>query len=319
MRTPQQPPKYANRPIRSLQSLARALNTSVADLQRIALTASDSYRPAKPILKKDGTYRQPYDAKEPLKTIHRRIKKRFLDKVTFPDYLTGSLKDRSPKSNAKLHIGASIVVCEDISGFFPSTTQLLVFDVWSIFFGFSEDVSKLLSTLCCRNGQLPQGAITSSHLANLVFFKREHKLYSDLQKIGWSYSRYVDDMTISSVHEAERPSLTNVIAKVYGMMSAHGYAPNRTKQEIQRANGPMKVTKLLVNARPALQPMDRKAIRAAVHQLEKNAGDMAPADLKKAMNSASGRVSRLQQLHPAEGEALRSRLRSLRARITKAI
>ena len=318
MRSSQLPPSYPHRPIRQLQNLARVLAVPLPILQSIAATASARYRLAKPIEKPDGSIRQPVDALEPLKNIQRRIKQRILARVIFPDYLTGSLKGKDAKRNAELHKRPRIVLCEDIQGFFPSTTAPLVAAVWRGFFGFSQEVSELLTALTTKDGALPQGATTSSHLANLVFWRREHSLYESLLAEGRSYSRYVDDVSISSVTPMTKEEITRCIARVYGMMFSCGYKPKRQKQEIQRAHMPMRVTKLNVNRRVTLDSRERQAIRAAVYQLEQLAlsGDLA--GVSQVLNSVAGRVNRMGQMHPAEALGLKERLKTLRKALTAA-
>jgi hypothetical protein len=279
----------------------------------VAATANSSYRLAKPITKPDGSIRQPFDALEPLKTIQRRIKERILSNVVFPDYLTGSLKGRDAFKNAELHANSRTVVCEDIAGFFPSTTSALVEKIWSEFFHFSPDVALLLTQLTTKDGALPQGAITSSHLANLAFFKSEHELYVQLQSEGISYSRYVDDITASSMRQLSTIELTKLVSRIYGMMLANGFKAKRTKQEIQRRNCQMKVTKLLVNNKVAIPPKQRQALRAAVYQLERQLADGAQENIQAQLDSLSGRIGRLRKLHPVEGDALRQRLKLARA------
>jgi len=78
----------------------------------------------------------------------------------------------------------------------------------------------------------------------------------------------------------------------------------------------MHVTKLMVNARPALPTSTRQAVRAAVHQLEQRFAQSTDsgitAELKSELNRAAGRVVRLAQFHPAEGRALKVRIGKLR-------
>lgn len=311
-------PKYAFNPVRSLASLSRSLGLSVVELQRIAHAADNLYRNAKPIIKADGSSRQAFDALPSLKNIHRRIQKQFFHRVVFPDYLTGSLKGRDARRNAVLHAGAATVVTEDIKNFFPSTGAPVVYSIWEGFFGFGPEVSKLLTRLTIKDGALPQGAITSSYLANLAFWDREWRLYENLRDRGIAYSRYVDDVTMSSKEQLNNKKIGCCIAEVYGLMTSKGFKAKRSKHDIRRGNGPMLATKLMINARPALMTAERQNIRAAVHQLEilsRNSTD--PVNLKSEINRVSGRVGRLFSLHPKEGVALRARLASLRAGIDR--
>lgn len=301
-------PKYKNEPIRSVEALSRALRIDTATLLHISSKANELYRLARPIIKPDGSVRQPFDAHPPLKMIQKRIQWAIFGSTEFPAYLTGSLPRQDARRNALHHVGAAIVVCEDIKQFFPSISFQIVQSIWSGFYRFSDDVSHLLTLLTTKGGSLPQGAVTSSYLANLVFWNREPSLRSRLLDKGLAYSRYVDDITISSKTKIPKPLLTWAIAQLYGMMRAHGLSANRRKQEIQRSHNRMRVTKLVANRRPSLPIQARKAIRAAVFQLEQNFGrdgQVAPA------SSVAGRVAHMSQMHPRKSKALRSRIAAL--------
>lgn len=309
-------PNYKYSPIQSCASLSKVLAVSPSALNVLAAKSNDLYRLANPILKPDGSIRQPYDALNPLKLVHERLKLRVFAHVSFPDYLTGSLKGKDAIKNASLHAGAKIVICEDIKDFFPSVTADAVYSIWQGFFNFAPEVARLLTSLCTKDGSLPQGAIASSYLANLVFWEQEWRLYEDLKGRGITYSRYVDDVTVSSRVGLNREQLTECIGKVYGLMAASGLRPKRKKQEIQRGHAPMKATKLMVNKRAALSLRERKAIRAAVHQLELEVAQASiPKDLLAKLNTVSGRVARLAQLHVVQGNELKDRVRALRAQI----
>lgn len=54
-------------------------------------------------------------------------------RVSFPKYLTGSLKGRDYITNAQLHSGARVLICEDVTKFFPSVSTEKVFDIWALF------------------------------------------------------------------------------------------------------------------------------------------------------------------------------------------
>lgn len=191
-------PYYKCKPIRSMPALSRALGVPTSLLHELARVADSQYRLADEIIKPDGSIRQTFDAFTPLKNIHRRIKLKIFSHVVFPNYLTGSLKGRDYKTNAALHAGSRIVICEDIGQFFPSTRAPVVHDIWKNFFGFSDDVADCLTRLTTKDGALPQGAITSSYLANLAFWRDEPQIQAYLARLGVTYSRYVDDLALSS-------------------------------------------------------------------------------------------------------------------------
>ncbi len=182
-------PTYDLKPIRNTSALSLSLGLPEILLVNTAAQADKLYRKAKKIVKPDGSIRQPFDALPPLKAIQRRIKDRILKRVEFPSYLTGSLSGRSYRTNAALHAGARIIICEDVESFFPSTNSVRVRDIWLNFFHFSEEVVSILTHLTTKEGELPQGAITSSYLANLSFWNQEPRLHAKLAQKGIVYSR----------------------------------------------------------------------------------------------------------------------------------
>ena len=92
-------PTYPCKPISSIRALAAMLNAT-EEVSKIADAANKMYRTVKPT---PGSTRQVFDAKHPLKAVHARIKTIVLSRVSFPSYLTGSLKGRDYKKNADLH------------------------------------------------------------------------------------------------------------------------------------------------------------------------------------------------------------------------
>lgn len=306
-------PKYDLKPICDIPALSLSLGMPEQLLLSVATRANKLYRKAKPIIKPDGSIRQPFDALPPLKLIQRRIKDRILKRVEFPEYLTGSLSGRTYRTNAALHSGAKIIICEDIENFFPSTSYERVFDIWLNFFRFPEIVANLLTLLTTKEGALPQGASTSSYLANLAFWNSEPRLQFKLAQQGIIYSRYVDDMAASSKHTLSKNEQTQLIAQAYGMLLKNGYKAKRRKHETYTSGKRMLTTKLVNNRRPALSREERQNIRAAVHTLERRvASGESGAEIRTELNRVTSRVGRLGTLHETEALTLKSRLRKVR-------
>lgn len=303
-------PCYKYGPINNIDALSKVLCLEAGVLIELANNANQLYRIARSEVKSDGKIRQTYDALGLLKETQERIKRKILFNVYFPDYLTGSLKGKDYVVNAKLHAGSKIVISEDIEGFFPSTLENIVFEMWKNFFGFSEEVAMLLTKLTTKDGELPQGAKTSSYLANLVFWDAEYKVYENLHKQGIVYSRYVDDIAISSKSYLTVADKTSIISKVYGMLKSRGYRAKRKKHKIATSGKRMVITNLTVNGEnPSLTAREKSSIRAAVYQLENSI-----SHTDKQLNKVSGLVGKLSRLHPTEGKKLLSRVRQVRAR-----
>ena len=303
-------PHYPFEPIRSITALSRALGFDVSVLEAAARSANQSYRQVKP---EPGSTRITFDALGRLKEIHRRIKDRILSNVHYPDYLQGSLKGRDYVTNARLHTNKKILICEDVKKFFPSVKSEKVRDIWSGVLGFSSDVSSLLTALTTKDGALPQGAITSSYLANLALWRDEPLLQAKLAKMGVTYSRYVDDICMSAAHPLDKQTQTRLISSVYGMLRRNELSAGRRKHQVFTANRQMVATKLIVNNKPSLTKKKRSQLRAQVHHLELmlQAGEIRDVVTEKA-NNASQSIGQLQRFHPVEAAKLKRRTQAVR-------
>ena len=149
-------------PIGTLRTLARMLRwpgcrKTPAELQYVADRASCLYRVAGAKRKPDGSVRDIFDAKFPLKTIQGRIQCMILRSVNFPEYLQGCLKNRGQASNARRHMGRRLVITEDIQNFFPATSAKVIFDIWHRFFCFPPEVAECLTKLTTKDGSSARG------------------------------------------------------------------------------------------------------------------------------------------------------------------
>lgn len=296
-------PFYNQAPIRSIETLAEMLALTGPQLGKLASNAHRMYNPGPAQFKSDGTPRITWDAQSQLKAVHEILKVRVLQRVQFPSYLQGSIRDKSnPRDyvrNAAFHVQKKCVVTFDIANFFPSVTADLVKDVWLNFFRFDNSVADVLTALTTKDGCLPQGAKTSSYLANLVFWRSEHKLVAHLACIGWNYSRLVDDVTISIAIEPAKADLTKVNKTVIGHIQHYGFKIKRSKHEVFHRNHPMRVNNLIVNDRPALPKEKRHRIRAQINTLKVQAASGAALD-PKFVRSTEGKAVMLRRFHPAK-------------------
>ncbi|HHL45900.1 MAG TPA: RNA-directed DNA polymerase [Gammaproteobacteria bacterium] len=306
-------PRFKGRPIGSIEALARALYVSLRQLHWAIGRADALYRPMKPITKPDGSVRQTYNPAAPLKEIQRSINRNIFSRVKFPIYLQGGIRDRNnPRhciANAKLHCGATIVFNEDIFSFFPSITRRQVQDVWQNLFRFPPEIAEALTILTTYQGILPQGAPTSSYLANLVLWRQEPELVTNLAARGIRYSRYVDDITLSSRRFICNHQKAEVIQQVRRLCNGNGFRMKGCKERIETSGKPMCVNNLQINHGVTLPKKERARIRAAVRACEVyHSESRDSSEYQKLLNSTLGRVSRLRQLHPKEGTDLMRRL-----------
>ena len=307
-------PVYGNQPIRSVAALCRALGTPEGLLRSLAERIPQLYIGPKPKLKKDGkSFRNVYDTKPPLKPLLKKINAVVFENVIFPLYLQGSLKGRDYVSNVEIHEGSQAVICEDIEKFFDHITADTVLQIWQDFFGFGDEPAELLTALTTREGKVFQGTPTSSYLANLAFWSIEGTLVEKLAVRNMRYSRYVDDVTISSCTPISREDKTWAIAQVMAMMGSRGFRAARDKHSIQTGNARVAVMNVNVNRMAGLPAQARSGLRAMVHQLEQcfDRGETGPG-FRTGLDKAGGRIGHMARFHKSEAAALRERVQAMR-------
>lgn len=155
-------------------------------------------------------------SKRRLKVLQNRINKNVLSKIQIPDYAFGAVKGKSNITNAKQHQGKKYKFTTDLKDFFPSISNKSVFQMF-LRHGFSPSVSRILTQLTTYKGRIPQGAPTSSTVANLVFIRTGDILQKLSTTYGLTFTSFVDDLTFSSKTDFKDkvPEILDVISQEF--------------------------------------------------------------------------------------------------------
>lgn len=311
-------PHYPNKPIRNLKTLSETLRVHQKLLLSIADRADDSYHsfciPGKPGKKS----RDVYEPKIHLKRIQKRINKEIFESIKFPEYLKGSIKDedcpRDYVRNAEVHGRAEVLIGLDITDFYGSIQSKDVQLLFKNFFKFSDDVAEVLTKLVTLNGSVPQGACSSSYLANLIFVNNEYRIVSKLRQKGIRYTRLLDDITISSENKISHSEITSAIDLVIGMFTKAGLKSNDRKKFVITRNFRHKkfdVTGVWVGNRlPKLRKSERNYIRQLVFVCEKAfLNDPTNLEYHKLWNKTSGLVAKMSRLKHSQAKKYREKLK----------
>ena len=135
-----------------------------------------------------------------LKSIQKRINGYINNHIPMPEYAFGGVKGKDNIQNAKLHKGKKYVFQTDLTDFYPYITNKMVYKMF-VDKGFSADIASILTKLTTYNGHLPQGAPTSTTIANLVFEPTGLKLHRLAIDNSLRFSTFVDDVTMSSQNQ----------------------------------------------------------------------------------------------------------------------
>ena len=192
-----------NYPIRNNRHFESVLGISIeeidsliSDLNREDEKCKHYYSFIKRTKKKNGKIkeREITPSRYTLSLIQDRIKDRILYQIPLPDYVMGGRKNNDSISNAGAHKGKNHNFLTDIKEFFPRITNKMVYGTFNEL-GFIPPVSSRLARLTTYKGHIPQGASTSTAVANIVFHYRvEKELKKIISEKDIAYTRWVDDL-----------------------------------------------------------------------------------------------------------------------------
>jgi RNA-directed DNA polymerase len=193
----------------------------------------------------------------------------------------GFVPGRSTLTNAAPHVGAAVVINADLCGFFPTITFPRVRGIFRQF-GYSPAVATVLALLCTESPRrkvlyrdrpywvataprgLPQGACTSPALSNLATRRLDARLNGIAAKLGGTYTRYADDLSIS-YKTPIKDKIGYVLARVRHVAADEGFTVNEEKTRVLKPSARQSVTGIVVNAKPAVPRKTRRKLRAIVH------------------------------------------------------
>lgn len=217
------------------------------------------------VTKKSGGERTISSPSLNLKKIQRWILDNILIDFEVDESAKGFLKNNSIVDNAKIHTNKVLVYNIDIKNFFPSISEK---SIYFLFFnqGYSSEVSFALSKLLSFQGYLPQGSPCSPLLSNIICLKMDQDMKTLANKINASYSRYADDMTISTNDVRLFVSKKDAFKKI---IDYSGFSLNDKKERMQFSNQPQFVTGLIVNNGVKVRRRFKKDVEQQIYYCEK--------------------------------------------------
>ncbi len=267
------------------------------------LVNKGNYYTSKDIKKKDDTYRRTYIIKYPLKLILQIINKELFGKVKYPSYLHGSLPKRSIKTNAGRHSGATTFVKMDIKSFFPSIKEKHVFDLFYLRFQFPESISKKLANIIIYKDEIPQGSPVSSYVANLIL-EGEDKLAETFFNKGYCYTRYVDDIVVSSLRQLSGEEIYEIKRDIKMMIERNGFQVNEDKTTVTHRRQLSTITGLRPGSK---SPKITKNYVGEVLAQIKDLGQNGVTDIAK-FNSIRGKINHVKMFSKSNGKYLKKQL-----------
>jgi len=223
--------------------------------------------------KRDGRMRLIEKPKTRLKRLQKQIYDEILSGLETHPAVHGFCPGRNCVSHASVHVGKRYLLLFDIEQCFQSIGWAEVKSVFARM-GYPNSVSTHLTALCthrvCLTGtelkgfeqsqrdrlrqrHLPQGAPSSPALMNAVLHRLDKRLTGLARSLGMDYSRYADDIALSSNEHRDWRFLEPIVG---GICLDEGVALNHRKTRIKRSHQRQRVVGVVVNKKVNI---DRKS------------------------------------------------------------
>jgi RNA-directed DNA polymerase len=206
--------------------------------------------------RRGGRPREIYAPIKPIKDLQRRLAEVLTRCYEPPPNAHGFVPGRSPLSNAKWHQSKEWVLKADLADFFPSIHFGRVRGMFMAYpFEYSSEVATLLAQICCHHRQLPQGAPTSPIITNFICRRLDTQLARVARDERCHYTRYADDICVSTDRRSFPPSLASLSASgssqagplLTEIVRGNGFSLNPEKTRLTRRSQRQRVTGLVVN------------------------------------------------------------------------
>ena len=312
--------RYAPINLLSLSDLEYRLGESREYLRTLAEYANAHYspfkcmKPPKPFQRPTGKPPKLRDIDNPsdeLKQVQRKICKRLLDHLATPDFLYGAVRGRTIHDFAALHNGAELVVKMDIKNYYPSVTNDHVYRVWRIELGCSRVVANLLTRLTTFERHLPQGAPTSSVLANIYLASVFGPILLRSKELSVKRGAFVDDIVFSGAVARQLMDLTR------RTLGKDGISFSAKKREVLGSRHAKHVTGIRDGKDGPRLPRARlSAIRAGFHKLK--LGLIPAEEQAEYVARLAARVAYVQSVCPKDASKFIGQLDQMRSVSIKA-
>jgi retron-type reverse transcriptase len=319
-------PKYSN-----ASEIASAMGISIGQLRFLAFsrkTSKTTHYVRFKIPKKTGGERTISAPMPRLKTAQHWILKNILEKVQINSAAHGFCSKHSIVTNAEPHLGAEVIVNVDLKDFFPSISYRRIKGLFKSL-GYSEAASTIFGLICTEPEveqvslddityyiatsirHLPQGAPTSPALTNILCRRLDKRLTKAATELGFTYTRYADDLTFSAKGESCR-NVCNILGLVHDTVKHEGLEVNTQKTRVLRKGRQQEVTGVVVNKKLSVCKKTLKKFRAVLFQIEKDGPTNKHwGHSKDVIASVQGFANFVYMVNPEKGRVLKSKVKSI--------
>lgn len=346
VRTPEmeKPPRSladsAVRPLPSIGSISRWLNTSTRKLQWYSAKWNGERRaPDGPMRhyryrwerRPDRMPRLIEAPKDQLREIQRRILRDVLDRIPPHHAAHGFTQGRSCLTFCRPHVNRRIVMRLDFKDFFPSIRSGRTYRLFRTM-GYPDETARMLTGLCTnevpddvlakvpddpgippmswhqrkkyQSPHLPQGAPTSPSIANLCTFRLDLRLKGAADRAGAVYTRYADDLAFSGGRDFEK-NIDRFYIFICSIAMEEGFEIATRKTRIMRQGVRQKLTGIVLNEHPNICRKEYDTLKATLYNcIRFGSGTQNRGSVDDFRAHLMGRVSHVNMINPKRAQRL---------------
>lgn len=286
--------------IKSKQGLAALLGVKASNLTyTLYILKTASQYTSFQIPKKSGGHRTITAPSDRLKLIQSKLSDYLQDCIEeinkekasgekFESTLShGFVRNKTIITNAMMHLHRKSVLNVDLQDFFDSFNfgRVRGFFIKNRNFELDPHIATVIAQIACYENKLPQGSPCSPVITNLICHALDIRLASLASKYSCIYTRYADDITIST-REKQFPS--DIMSQIEGEyipgikfqreIERAGFSINSHKTRIQYKDSRQEVTGLVANKKPNTKKEYWRTVKAQCHALFKTGSFQEPID-----------------------------------------
>lgn len=255
--------------MRTIHSPSERLKVVQSSLSKLLQDCIDDINKAKPPRAPKGRF-----AKTEKLSDSKRTK--MVDYVFTSTLSHGFVRKRSIITNALMHLHKKNVLNVDIKDFFDSFNfgRVRGFFISNNNFRLDPGIATVIAQIACFDNKLPQGSPCSPVITNLITHGLDIRLAELAKKNSCTYSRYADDITISTREQVFPSSIMKEESGAYvcgGDLAREigraGFALNNKKTRIQYKDSRQDVTGLVVNKKPNVKCEYWRTVKSQCHLL----------------------------------------------------
>lgn len=254
-----------------IERLASLSGVTESKLRYLAKTASSRYR-IYDIPKRSGGHRQIAHPSRALKAVQRWISRTLISEFPVHDCATAYKKGASIRLNALMHAQTNFTLRMDFVDFFPSFSFENILDfvgeknsVMNI--GLSEIDIEFIAAILTRNGAVTIGAPSSPAITNAIMYEFDKHVCGIANEGGFIYSRYADDMFVSTGSPNSLRLISQQIAEASARMPYANLIINHDKTRYLSRRYRRSITGLVItpNGHVSIGRQRKREIKSMVH------------------------------------------------------